>query len=343
MVLIRSDLIHNYGGGLREMPEVKVCIIGSGSLSSKRIYPNIGVAGGILVGACDIEREKAETMIRRYGGNAYTDIKEMLDTEQPDGVIICIGPKQHYELAIQVMRMGYPVYTEKPPAPTAVQALEMARVSKETGLLCTTAFKKRYTVAANRTKEWLAKFDPNDLYSISADYASSQYKNDSLRTNFLHDFTIHMIDLISYLFGDAKEVFCFSKGKDAYAVSIRFASGAVGSLNLNCGRSLGIPTEEIEISVRGGNFMSIHNSSTWKISENEKSIEWREPPTFISRGDSGHETGHLAEIEDFFAALREGRTTRSNIYESYKSVVLYEAIRDSAETGRVIQIQYDTV
>lgn len=325
------------------MSEIRVCIVGAGNLSSKRIYPNIGAAGGTLAGACDLDRGKAEAMVRRYGGNAYSSWEEMLNSEKPDAVVICIGPQQHYELAIRIMRMGYPVYTEKPPAPTAAQALEMARVSKETGLLCTTAFKKRYTVAANRAKEWIGKFDPNDLYSISADYASSQYKNDSLRTDFLHDFTIHMIDLISYLFGDAQQVFSFSKGKDAYAVSIKFASGAVGSLNLNCGRSFGIPTEEVEISVRGGNFMTIHNSSVWKISEQEKPVEWREPPTFISRGDSGHETGHLAEIEDYFAALREGRTTRSNIYESYKSVVLYEAIRDSADTGRLIEVRYDAV
>jgi predicted dehydrogenase len=319
------------------MSEVRVCMVGSGDLASRRIYPNIGAAKGVLCGVCDLDIHKAETMARRFGGNVYNDMEQMLNTEKPDCVIVCIGPQQHYELAPRIMKMGYPVYTEKPPAPTSLQALEMARVSKETGVLCTTAFKKRYTVAASRAKEWIDKFNPSDLYSISADYGYSEYNH------FLHDFTIHMMDLISYLFGDVKEVFCFSKGTEAYAVSLKFVNGAVGALNLTCGRSKGIPTEEVEISVRGGNCMTIHNSSTWKISENGKPMEWREPPTFVSSGDSGYETGHLAEIEDFFDAVREGRTTRSNIYESYKSVVLYEAIRDSAETGRLIQVQYDTI
>jgi predicted dehydrogenase len=325
------------------MSELRICVVGAGNLSSRRIYPNIGAAGAILAGSCDVELEKAEAMIRRYGGQAYTDMEEMLNAKQPDGVIICIGPQQHYELALKVMRMGYPVYTEKPPAPTAAQALEMARVSEETGQLCTIAFKKRYCIATNRAKDWIDKFAPGDLYSISADYASSQYANDSIHTDFLHDFTIHMIDLVSYLFGETQEVFCFSKGKDAYAVSLKFENGAVGTLNLNCGRSFGIPTEEIEISIKGGNFMTIHNSSCWKISENERAIEWREPPTFISAGDSGNDTGHLAEIVDFYKAIREGRTTRSNIYESYKSVVLYEAIRDSSQTGQLIKVRYESV
>lgn len=323
------------------MSEPRICIIGAGNLSTRRIYPYIGAAGAQLVGLCDLDTEKVERNARLFGGTAYSDFREMLEQQKPDGVMICIGPQQHYELAIEVMRMGYPVYTEKPPAPTAAQALEMVRVSKETGQLCSIAFKKRYNTANTRAKQWLSQFDPADYYSISADYASKQYSNDSLRRDFLHDFTIHMIDLVSYLFGDVSEVFSFSKGKDAYAVSIKFVSGAVGSLNLNCGRTYNVPTEEVELTVKGGNFMTIHNSSSWRITEKEQPVEWREPPTFISAGDSGNDTGHLAEIVDFIKAIQEKRSTRSNITESYKSVVLYEALRDSAETGKIIKVTYD--
>jgi len=52
----------------------------------------------------------------------------------------------------------------------------------------------------------------------------------------------------------------------------------------------------------------------------------------ISAGDSGGDTGHLTEIIDS-VALREGRSTRSNIFESCKSMLLYDAIRASAESG----------
>jgi len=324
------------------MGEPRICIVGAGRLSSRRIYPYVGAAGARLVGVCDVEREKAERNARLCGGNVYTDMEQMLDAERPDGCIICIGPAGHAALAPVVMERGIPVYTEKPPAPDAASALEVARVSKRTGVLCTTAFKKRYNVAYGRAKEWISGFDPADLYSLSVDYASSQYDNAHAHA-FLHDFAIHAIDLVGYLFGDVARAFCFSKGRDAYAVSLEFRCGAVGSLDLNCGRSFGVPTEEVEITARGGNFMTIHNSSSWRITEGERPLEWREPPTFISAGDSGNETGHLAELVDFMAAIKEGRTTRSNIHESYKSMVLYEAIRDSAETGSVIDVAYEAL
>lgn len=325
------------------MSDPRICIIGAGGLSTKRIYPNIGAAGGELVGVCDLDQEKATRNSRRFGGQVYDDFTKMLKQEKPDGVIICIGPEQHAELAKQVLQLGYPVYTEKPPAACAADALKVAKVAKETGLLCTTAFKKRYATANNRAREWLEKFPKEDWYSLSIDYASAQYSNESERRSFILDFAIHIIDLTSFLFGDVAQVFCFAKDMDAYAVSLKFVNGAVGCLNLNDGRSFGVPTEEVEISVRGGNFMTIHNSSIWKISEDQKPVEWREPPTFTSAGDSGYETGHLAEIEDFFAAIQERRETRSTIYESYKSMVLYDAIVKSATTGKVVDVKYEVI
>jgi predicted dehydrogenase len=321
----------------------RIAIVGAGSLSTKRIYPYIGAAGAQLVGVCDLDTAKAERNARRFGGRPYTDMARMLAEQKPDGVIICIGPEAHARLAPVVMRMGVPVYTEKPPAESAAAALVVARVAKETGVLCTTAFKKRYNTAYTRAKEWIGQYPLTDLYSISIDYASAQYANKEPRNLFLLDFAIHIIDLVGFLFGDVAQVFAFAKGLDAYAVSLRFSSGAVGSLNLNCGRSFAVPTEEVEITARGGNSMTIHNSSCWRIVQNGKPCEWREPPTFVSAGDSGRETGHLAEIEDFLSAIRDGRTTRSNIYESYKSMVLYEAIAQSARDGTVTDVRYDSL
>jgi len=245
----------------------RICIIGAGSLSTRRIYPYIGAAGGQLVGVCDLDLNKAQTNARRFGGTPYTDMTHMLDEQMPDGVIVCVGPRYHAQLAIESLRRGYPTYTEKPPAMTAADTLKVARVAREKSLLCMTAFKKRYNVAYSRAKQFIEKFDPSDLYSISIDYCSKQYSNTTQEASFLFDFGIHVIDLVGYLFGAVASVFAFAKGPDAWALSLRLANGAVGSLNLADGRSFTVPTEEVEITIRGGNFMTIHNSSTWRITE----------------------------------------------------------------------------
>jgi predicted dehydrogenase len=324
-------------------PDPRLCIVGAGRLSTERIYPYIGAAGAQIVGICDLEPEKAERNARRFGGTPYNDVASMLAGQKPDGVVICVGPEAHATLAKLALNLGYPVYTEKPPALCSADALDVARVARKAGLLCTTAFKKRYSLAYSRAKQWIDQRPATDLLSLSFDYCSAYYDNKPPRT-LLSDFSIHVIDLILYLFGDVEAVFAFTKDHHAYAVSLRFANGAVGTLNTNDGRSFAIPTEEVEISARDGCFMTVHNSSSWRITEKNQPSEWREPPTFTSLGDSGRETGHLAEIEDFVAALREGRrTTRSEIYESYKTMVLYEAIKRASETGEVVKVRYESI
>ncbi|KPK80539.1 MAG: hypothetical protein AMJ81_11915 [Phycisphaerae bacterium SM23_33] len=304
------------------MSDPRICIVGAGGHATRRIYPYIAAAGARLVGVCDLDEEKARRNAGRFGGNAYTDMQAMLDAERPDGVMVYIG--------------------QKPPAPDAAAALELARLSRRTGVLCTTAFKKRYSLAYARAKEFIESFPPEGLLCLSVVRASGRYSNESARSDLLLDFGIHGVDLMSYLGGEARRVFAFTADFHAYAVSIRFACGAVGSFCLNDGRSFQIPTEEVEITLAGGNFMSIHNSACWRIARANQPDEWREPPTFTAAGDSGNETGHLAEIADFVAAIQEGRSTRSNIHESYKSMILYEAVRASARTGRPVAVQYES-
>ncbi|MHC4718475.1 MAG: Gfo/Idh/MocA family oxidoreductase, partial [Planctomycetota bacterium] len=219
----------------------------------------------------------------------------------------------------------------------------VARVSAETGCLCTTAFKKRYALAYERAREFIESAGGGGLLCLSVVRASGRYANRDPRTDLLLDFGIHGIDLVSYLGGDVRRVLAFTADFHAYAVSLEFACGAVGTFSLNDGRSFQVPTEEVEITVAGGSGMSIHNSSSWRVTRAGQPAEWREPPTFVAGGDSGNDTGHLAEIVDFFAALAEGRTTRSDIYQSYKSLVLHDAIRHSAETAQVVDVAYDTL
>jgi len=322
------------------MSDPRVCIVGAGHHATRRIYPYVGVAGGQLVGVCDLDLDRAQRNARRFGGRAYADMDAMLDAEAPDAVMICIGPTAHAELAVKCLRRGLPVYTEKPPAPDAAAALEVARVSSETGCLCTTAFKKRYALAYERARAFIEEAGQGALLSLSVLHASGSYDNRTPRSDLLLDFGIHGIDLLAYLGGDVKRVFAFTADFHAYAASLEFACGAVATYSLNDGRSFQVPTEEVEITVAGGSHMTVHNSSQWRVTRGGEPAEWREPPTFVAGGDSGNDTGHLAEIVDFFAAVAEGRTTRSNIHESCKSLVLHDAIRRSAETGKVVEIAY---
>lgn len=319
----------------------RVCVIGAGALSTRRIYPNLGAAGLQLVGVCDLDQDKAERNATLFGGTPYAVVDKMLDEQRPDGVLVCVGPQGHAALAVQVLQAGFPVYTEKPPAPTVDAAIEVVKVARDTGLLCMTAFKKRYSVAFEHAHRWLDQFAAEDRLSISHDYCSAAYgEGDAGKSPFLFDFAIHHLDLTHYLMGDVDEAFAYSRGTNTFAVSLRFASGAVGTMHLSDGRSFAVPTEEVGLTVRGGNFLTVSNSSRWREVRDGNPTGWREPATFTSGGDSGRDTGHLAELEAFAAHLRDGTPVRSPIEESVKSLVLHDAVLDSVQSGRPVAVRY---
>ena len=320
----------------------RIAIVGAGGLSTKRIYPNIGAAGAVLAAVCDLDENKAAANAERFGGQAvYTDMDDMLAKEALDGVIVCIGPEAHPVAAEKVMRAGLPVYTEKPPAATAVAARRMVDVSRETGMLCTTAFKKRYANCYRRAKAFIESDAFGEPHMHSMDYTASPYSSDgSPRRSFLLDFCIHGIDLVGFLFGDVDTVWVAAKGQRAFAVSLRFASGAVGTLSLTDQRTGKQPTEEVEITGSDGSFMSIRNSCTYRIFEKGRIADYYEPNFSTSAGEGGAETGHLTEIRAFIEAIAGGPRPPSHIEESYKSMVLYEAIDRAAESGAPVAIDY---
>ena len=220
--------------------DLRLGIIGAGYLSSARIYPCLHTLPVELAAVCDLDADRAERTARRFGAGAvFSDHRRMLAEAPLDAVIVCVGPAQHAELAIEVMQAGYPVYTEKPPALSAAGAREVLETSRRCDAICMTGFKKRFAPVYRAARAALddAQFGGASLLSI--DYASGAYRNDPAdpASQFLLDFGIHVIDLARFLLGEVAEISARRQGYDTYAITLAFASGALGVLALSGRRS----------------------------------------------------------------------------------------------------------
>ena len=94
------------------------------------------------------------------------------------------------------MRAGLHVYVEKPPSLTAQDALEMAKVSKETGKYLQVGFMKRFAPANVVAKEYIQSEAFGDISSITLIHACGPY--DDMRRMLLFN-GIHMLDLGRFL------------------------------------------------------------------------------------------------------------------------------------------------
>ncbi len=326
--------------------EIKtIGIVGAGGLSSRKIYPSLKyIPEAKLAAVCDLDEKKAKRNAEIFGAeHIFTDIDKMLEARGSlDAVIICIGPDQHAPLAIKVLKAGLPVYTEKPPAADSKIALEVAQTAKETGLLCMTAFKKRYTPIYVKMKQQMNTERFGKPAMIAVQRSCSLYTNTNPRNSFLLDFCIHLLDLIPWLMGKVKAVHALSLEPNTWAIQMEFESGAVGSIAFSAHGSFTYPDEQVTVYgekdailfARDGNSLTFAHDGIYHTLHQLN---------FTTAGQEGLvESGFLPEIQAFVKAVATGDRSivQSDIASSYRSMLIHDTLVESAKVGRRMELIY---
>lgn len=101
------------------MKELRIGIIGTGMISGRHMTVWSKIAGAKVVAASDIDAAKLEAWGKCYNvpeENLYTDFREMLKRDDLDCIDVCVHNNLHTPVAVEVMKAGFPCYSEKPMA-----------------------------------------------------------------------------------------------------------------------------------------------------------------------------------------------------------------------------------
>lgn len=316
---------------------LRVGVIGAGGHATDQIYPCLHTLPVRLVAVCDLDEAKASHNAQTYGAEAvYTDHSKMLHDAHIDAVIICVGADEHSKLAIDVLKAGLPVWTEKPPASSALHAHEVLDVSRRTGQVCMTGFMKRFAPVYQKAHSAVEEPDFGTPCLLTINWSFGVPDKSWLKT-FLLDFGIHMIDLSRYLFGEVVEVFARERDGISYATTLAFANGAVGTLSMTANRGYDI-TEETEITGDYGNYIKINSAGRMIRYRGNQVIDWYDRPLALQ--DSLTDIGYRGELAEFIDAVHECREPRSSIASAYETMRLHDAIRRSAHKQCIVTIRH---
>ncbi len=243
---------------------LRAAAIGCGGHAIRNIFPTYQYAPVDLVAVCDINAERATSTGRLFGGRAvHTDFREMLHTERPEVVFVVLnydesGRPRYPSIAMEAMRLGAHVWIEKPPAASSAEVWQMMQVSQETGKFVSVGFKKMFFPANVKAKQITARPEFGAISTITARYPQSlprleERGDDHKMCGFL-DHIVHPYSLLRYLGGPIESIWVERESRTgASLTTIRFISGAVGSLHLSAGQSGQAPKERTEIIGQGGN------------------------------------------------------------------------------------------
>ncbi|MFB9274249.1 Gfo/Idh/MocA family protein [Cohnella cellulosilytica] len=324
--------------------ELKLCMIGAGEHAGRNVYPSFAfIHGANVVANCDLNVERARALARQCGiEHTYADYREMLEKHKPDGVLICVGPDFHAKVSMELMRAGYHVYTEKPPAVSYEQAKQVVAVSRETGKICMTGLKKRFAPAYRKAKEILDNPENGQPEIMSFIRTENNMKNtDDPKTQFLLDACVHPIDLCNYFFGKVKSLYASHKEPATYAISLKHRNGAVSTMTLTDRINGPRRYEEVTIVTDKSTIVQVHGSIDMLAFREGAPIGAYRPDFAMGRSHSIVEQGFSGEIQEFIDAIRENRQPVSHIEQSSHAPQIYEAIKKSIETGQTVFLEED--
>jgi len=138
--------------------KVKVGFIGTGGIAGNHLSNLKGFDDVEFAAMCDVQKERAESRAKDFGGNAYTNYQEMLDKEQLDAVYICLPPFAHGEPELIAVDKGIPLFIEKPIDVDIDTCLRIRDAVGRKGLLTSVGYNWRYSDAVHRARERLTSF-----------------------------------------------------------------------------------------------------------------------------------------------------------------------------------------
>src|SRR3954468_5222946 len=127
------------------MSAVRVALAGAGAFGIKHIEALQKIDGVQVVSLIGRELEKTREVANKYSvAHVTTQLDETLARADVDAVILCTPTQMHAEQGLACMRAGKHVQIEIPLADHWADAQAVARLQKETGLVCMVGHTRRF-------------------------------------------------------------------------------------------------------------------------------------------------------------------------------------------------------
>lgn len=127
---------------------LKVGVIGAGYLGRLHAKVYSSLEGVELCAVADIDRARAEEAAGVFGGEVFSDYRQMLSLV--DAVSVVTPTDTHFEIAKECLGVGKDILLEKPMCSTVGQADELIERVRKTGRILQVGHIERYNPAAVR-------------------------------------------------------------------------------------------------------------------------------------------------------------------------------------------------
>lgn len=326
------------------MSRLRVGWIGCGTHANEMLLPQLMRHEVELAALCDADAGRLAATAARWGVPEEfrcRDWRELLAREDLDALGLAIGPALHHEIGLAAIARRLPLFMEKPPAPTAALARELADAAWSANVPVVVGFMKRYSTANRIAANLVRAADFGLPASFLGQYmtAPTYFAGNPDYTGFYLHHCVHYFDLVPYLMGEVASVGArrheLEPGKLLLHVDFRFASGGIGTLVVGTHQSRGTPMEwwqvmadHRRVEVRNVHEVRYYRNPPFKASrpeaslvDGEDTLVWE--PNLTAAANEDHK-GYHGLLADFVAAARGQPVQAPDLRDGARAMALLE-------------------
>lgn len=322
--------------------KIRVALIGAGGWGAQHArvfsqHPEVA-----LCAVCGRSEARTRARAEAYGLRAYVDIDDMLDAEKPDFVSISLPNQSHFAPTMRVIERGFPLLVEKPLVFDLGEADALLAAAEKRGLFFAINFNHRYARPVQRARAAIEAGRLGELVFATWRFGgegSSTHPHANLIETQCHGF-----DMLEYLCGpiaalSAEMTDMTGGGFRTLVLSLRFASGAVGSLVGTYDSSYAYrDTHRVEVNGTRGRVLIEDTVKRFEFqAAGDESAEVWEAGYFNDRGREFHRTFD-AHLEDMLRAFRTGDAPPIHARAGRRALALAYAATESHEQGRRVEV-----
>jgi predicted dehydrogenase len=203
-----------------------VGVIGVGALGQHHARHLARLDEVHLVGVCDLDRGRSESIAAELGTAAFVEVDDLL--ARAEAVTIAVPTPAHAEVGLRALEMSVPVLMEKPLAATLEEADRLIAAARRRRVQLQVGHIERYNRALRAAEPYL----DGPRYIESQRLAPFQPRGTDVAV--VLDLMIHDLDLVLHLTGGsaatevrASGISVLSSHLDLANARVEFANGAV--------------------------------------------------------------------------------------------------------------------
>ncbi len=308
---------------------LRVAFYGTGSGAQPYLRTLHRAPDAQLTAVCDLDRIAAAAAAAPWGARVFLSYEAMLEEARPDALWICVEPQLQGDVILKAAELGIPFYVLPPGSMDFQRATTYAHAIQAAGLLTAIGYTARLSDVFIEARAYLgSKQVPLALAWM---LTSPRIPSSHDASRLLWNEGAYLVDAMRFFCGDVTRLSArFTRPMGGVNAQLEFQGGTIGTLA--CALfARPQPRIELELLGEGWSLLFASGLTTLQHAEHDKTtilhalndVAWEATTTFLEAVADGTAACALPTYGD-----------------ALKTLAMCHAIDDSANSQRVVEINY---